>query len=463
MKPAERFEKYFKDKSVLIMGFGTEGRSTLDFLIKYFSDCRISIYDKNILRLGKDIRFITGDIDHIHDKFDVIIKSPGIPLTDEFVLRYKQIISSQTDIFLREFHDQAIGITGTKGKSTTVTLLNTILTDCGKNSILAGNIGVPVFDIIPEIDDSVIIVLELSSHQLQFIQKAPHISAILNVYPEHLDFYKNFIEYRAAKMNIVRMQNENDRIIFPIKEFAGLERKSVSLPFEIIIDGDQAIVYYSGSSIVLSLKCIELRGSHNLYNIGTALIASQLAGCDIKDAVQSVYGFKGLEHRLEFFGTYNGIDFYNDSISTIPQASVAAIKAFDNNIGSLILGGHFRGEEIIWTVLTDELKKSRIDNIFFLPDTGRMMYDDFVRSGFKEIHGGQSSILEWEDRQIRCFFCSNFDEMIPLLFKYTPAGTTCLLSPASSSYNMFKNFEERGKLFKEKVINYAKEIKNDKI
>jgi len=106
MNNKEKFEKYFCGKSVLIMGFGTEGRSTLDFLTKYFPDCRIAIYDKNVLRLEKNIRFITGEIDHIHDKFDLIIKSPGIPLPDGFVQRYKAVISSQTDIFLRELQAQ---------------------------------------------------------------------------------------------------------------------------------------------------------------------------------------------------------------------------------------------------------------------------------------------------------------------------------------------------------------------
>ncbi|MBU4485757.1 MAG: hypothetical protein KKD38_02400, partial [Candidatus Delongbacteria bacterium] len=270
-------------------------------------------------------------------------------------------------------------------------------------------------------------------------------------------------EYRSAKMNIVRMQDEDDQIIFPIKEFSGLERNSVSLPFEIIIDGGDAIVYYWKKSIVLSLKCIELKGNHNLYNIGTALIASQAVGCDIKDAIQSVYEFKGLEHRLEFFGTYFDIDFYNDSISTIPQATVAAIRAFDNNLGSLILGGHFRGEEIVWTVLSNELKKSNIGNMFFLPDTGILMYEDFIRSGFKEIQRGEYSILEWEGRQTKCFFCYNFDDMVPLIFRYTEINSNCLLSPASSSYNMFKNFEDRGETFKDKVINFKLGGTNDQI
>ncbi len=455
MRPVEKFDKYFKDKSVLILGFGSEGRSSLDFITNNFSGTRVAVYDKNILRMGKNVRFITGELDHIKDKFDIIIKSPGVPLTDDFALRYRSIISSQTDLFLREFNMQTIGITGTKGKSTTVSLLHSILTSSGKNSILAGNIGIPVFDIVDDIDDSSVIVLELSSHQLQYIKKAPHISAILNVYPEHLDFYKNFIEYRSAKMNIVKMQDEDDRIIFPIKEFSGLERKSVSVPFEIIIDGDDVLVYYRDSTIVLSQKCIELKGNHNLYNIGTALIAADMTGCDLKEAVRAVYDFRGLEHRLEYFGTYSGIEFYNDSISTIPQAAAAAIKAFDNRIGSIILGGHFRGDEIIWNALTEEIRKSRIDNIFFLPDTGKMIYEDLIRSGFNETVSDDRTRIELEDQSINCFFCSNFDELVPLIFRHTAKGSVCLLSPASSSYNMFRNFEERGRVFKEKIMNYG--------
>jgi UDP-N-acetylmuramoyl-L-alanine---L-glutamate ligase len=457
----ERFAKYFEGKSVLVMGMGTEGRSSLDFLLKHYPDCSISVYDKNPVRLGENLRFISGDICHIRDKFDIILKSPGIPLPDEFLLRYKNVISSQTDIFLREFHKNTVGITGTKGKSTTVSLLNAILFGCGRHSILAGNIGIPVFDILPEIAENTIIVLELSSHQLQFIKKAPHISVILNVYPEHLDFYKNFVEYRSAKLNIVKMQDEDDQIIFPIKEFSGLERRSVSVPFEIIIDGDDAIVYYWKNSIVLSRSSIELRGSHNLYNIGAALIAAQLSGCETEDSIQTVYSFKGLEHRLEFFGNFGGVDFYNDSISTIPQAAAAAIRSFDNKIGSLILGGHFRGEEIVWTTLSDELKKSEVANIFFLPETGLMIYNDLLSAGFKETDLGESRILEWEGRKIKCFFCDDLMRMIPMIKEFTPSGTVCLLSPASSSYNMFKNFEERGRVFKELVNKYYCGEKND--
>lgn len=449
----EKFDKYFKDKSVLIMGLGVEGMSTLDFLKNHFPQTKIAVYDRKPVRLGKDVRFITGNISDIMDKFDLIIKSPGIPLPNDFVLRNRNIISSQTDLFLREFHYQTIGVTGTKGKSTTVTLLNNILTSNGRNSILAGNIGVPVFDIIEEIDDTAVIVLELSSHQLQYIKKAPHISAILNVYPEHLDFYKNFIEYRSAKLNIVRLQTEDDQIVFPIKEFAGLERNSVSVPFEIIIDGDDVIIYYWKNSIVLSRKCIELKGLHNLYNIGTALILSQLAGCNTDDAIQTVYDFKGLEHRLEFFGKFSEIDFYNDSISTIPQATAAAIRSLDNMIGTLILGGHFRGDEIVWDSLTEEIKKSFIQNIIFLPETGPMIFEHLLNSGFEESGEGNVTI-QWHEKKTNCFFCKNFSEIIPLIFEKTPKDSVCILSPASSSYNMFKNFEERGSVFKKLVKEY---------
>ncbi|MBN2857035.1 MAG: UDP-N-acetylmuramoyl-L-alanine--D-glutamate ligase [Candidatus Delongbacteria bacterium] len=449
-----KMAKYFEDKSVLIMGLGVEGMSTLDFLKNHFPKTKIAVYDRKPVRLGKDVRFITGNISDIMDKFDLIIKSPGIPLPNDFVLRNRQIISSQTDLFLREFNQQTIGVTGTKGKSTTVTLLHNILTSSGRNSILAGNIGVPVFDIIEETDDTTTVVLELSSHQLQYIKKAPHISAILNVYPEHLDFYKNFIEYRSAKLNIVRFQSEDDQIVFPIKEFSGLERNSVSVPFEIILDGDDVIVYYWKNSIVLSKKCIELKGLHNLYNIGTALILSQLAGCETADAVQTVYEFKGLEHRLEFFGKFREIEFYNDSISTIPQATAAALRSLDNMIGTLILGGHFRGDEIVWDTLTEEIKKSFIQNIIFLPETGPMIFEHLLQSGFEE-NGDGNITIQWHEKRTNCYFCSDFNEIIPLIFEKTPKNSVCLLSPASSSYNMFKNFEERGSVFKKLVKEFT--------
>ncbi len=452
MKVLNKFAKYFSGKSVLIMGFGAEGRSSHDFLKKYFPDAKITIYDKEPVRMQNGSRFISGSISSIEDRFDIILKSPGIPLPGDFLLKYRPVLSSQTDIFLREFHAQTIGVTGTKGKSTTVTLLHNILLNCGKNSILAGNIGVPVFDIIDYIEDSSVVVLELSSHQLQFIQRSPHISALLNVYPEHLDFYKNFVEYRSAKMNIVKMQSEEDQIVFPVKEFKGLERNSVSVPFEIIIDGDDVIVYYWKSSIVLSKKCIELKGLHNLYNIGTALILSQLAGCNTDEAVQTIYNFKGLEHRLEMFGNYRGIEFCNDSISTIPQATAAAIKSFGNVIGTLILGGYFRNNDIVWDDLVNEIKTSFIGNIIFLPDTGTMIYDSLIASGFSRSETEGVISIEYKGRATKCFFCDNFEDLAFIIFEHTKKNSVCLFSPASSSYNMFKNFEERGKKFKEMII-----------
>ena len=461
MKITERFGKYFTGKSVLIMGFGTEGRSSYDFLKRHFPDVKITIYDKNPVRMQNGARFISGSISNIKDNFDIILKSPGIPLPGDFLVKYIPILSSQTDIFLREFYAQTIGVTGTKGKSTTVTLLHHILQNSGKNSILAGNIGVPVFDIVDYIDESSVVVLELSSHQLQFIQRSPHISALLNVYPEHLDFYKNFIEYRSAKMNIVKMQSEEDQIVFPVKEFRGLERNSVSVPFEIIIDGDDVIVYYWKSSIVLSKKCIELKGSHNLYNIGAALILSQLAGCNTEEAVQTVYNFKGLEHRMEMFGNYRDIEFCNDSISTIPQATAAAIRAFGNVIGTLILGGYFRNSDIVWETLVEEIKISSVGNIVFLPDTGKMIYESLMSTGFTSYESDGITVIEYNGRKIKCFFCERFDELPPIIFEQTKAHSVCLFSPASSSYNMFKNFEERGKSFKKVISDYVKGVSND--
>jgi UDP-N-acetylmuramoylalanine-D-glutamate ligase len=202
----EKLKKYFNDKNILILGYGKEGISSFEFIYKNYSPKSITIYDKRDISENFKVKNVTlisdVELESIDGNFDIIIKSPGIPLSDEFVNKFEDIISSQTDIFLREFGNITIGITGTKGKSTTATLTHKILKDSGKHALLGGNIGVPCFDLIPDINEETIVVLELSSHQLQYIKNGPKIAIFLNLYPEHLDFYKDVKNYAKAKMKI---------------------------------------------------------------------------------------------------------------------------------------------------------------------------------------------------------------------------------------------------------------------
>ncbi|NOR44281.1 MAG: UDP-N-acetylmuramoyl-L-alanine--D-glutamate ligase [Candidatus Delongbacteria bacterium] len=454
-----KLNKYFNNKNILILGYGKEGISSFEFISKNFSPKSTTIYDKRDISENfkvKNVKLISEiEPESIDGDFDIIMKSPGIPLSDEFVIKFEKIITSQTDIFLRVFGDFTIGITGTKGKSTTATLTHKILKDSGRHTLLGGNIGVPCFDLIHDINNETIVVLELSSHQLQYIKNGPKIAIFLNIYPEHLDFYKNLKSYAKAKMNI--LNSGNNLVIYPKKEFSEIKTKSHKISFTIdIVDGIANITYAQNDkhiSFEINTNKLKLKGAHNLNNIAAAAIACFLKECGLQYIIQSIYSFKGLEHRLEYCGKIRNIHFYNDSISTIPQTTIAALRTFNNEIGSLILGGFFRGKEITFTELAEEIEQSKVRNIFFLPETGIMIFEELLQAGFelKVDNFTPYTTIEKEGWPIKCFFANDFDSMKGFIFKYTPRDSICLLSPASSSYNSFKNFEERGNRFKEMI------------
>ncbi|VAW29857.1 UDP-N-acetylmuramoylalanine--D-glutamate ligase, partial [hydrothermal vent metagenome] len=208
-------EVFTEGKSILILGFGKEGRSTFSFLSKHFPGCKVGIADQNTriadeqinvpLHLGKNYLHALND-------YDLIIKSPGIMLRG-ISKNTKERISSQTDLFLREFGRQTIGVTGTKGKSTTASLIHHLLKNMGKPAVLMGNIGLPAFDFIEKIDADDLIIYELSAHQLEFVHSSPHIAVLLNLFPEHLDYFGTFEKYKQAKMNIFRFQKTGDKAI----------------------------------------------------------------------------------------------------------------------------------------------------------------------------------------------------------------------------------------------------------
>ncbi|MCD6579934.1 hypothetical protein J7L48_10715, partial [bacterium] len=249
----------------------------------------------------------------------------------------------------------------------------------------------------------------------------------------------------------------NKYIIYPEKEFSKLNTESKKIAFKINIVDNIAIINFeinnAKNQLDINIGKLKLKGEHNLYNIASSVIASILSGCEIQNILQSIYSFKGLEHRLEYCGKIKNIDFYNDSISTIPQTTIAALRTFDNKIGSLILGGFFRDKEIIFTELAKEIGNSEINNIFFLPETGIMIFEELLQRDFELIVENSNSytLVEKNGHFIKCFFVNNFDSLKKFIFKYTPTNSICLLSPASSSYNMFKNFEERGNKFKEMI------------
>ena len=444
-----------KNKRILLLGFGKEGKSTYQFINEHYPDTDLSIADANpdvdtsIIK-NKAHRVITGnDYMDIIAQYDIVIKTPGISLKDYHLLTKKPIISSQTDLFLNAYADQCIGITGTKGKSTTTSLIHHILQSTGQSSLIAGNIGIPLFDIIPKISKEDKIIIELSSHQLEFIRKGPAIAVLLNIFEEHLDHYNSFYDYQSAKFNIATKQNENNCFIYPISDplidLLIKQKQPVSEPKGFSLHPHkQAFCYMNNHHFVLRLNDKEeilfavsdtfpLKGQHNHQNVCAALLAVVLSQKTINPSAleKAVYSFKSLAHRMEYVATIHQIDFYNDSISTIPQSTIAALEAIEN-VNTLILGGMDRG--IDYTPLIKIFTDSAVEHFIFTGKAGERMMQLCKDIGNKKY-----------------YFSNDYEEIVAIAKRVTRKNHACLLSPAASSYDAFKNFEERGKLFKELV------------
>lgn len=442
-----------ENEKVLLLGFGREGKSSYHFIRHYFPDKIIAIADKNeavfkeILK-DKNIELYFGEnyLDAIA-QHTFILKSPGISLKN-INLPAEITISSQTDLFIQEFHEQIIGITGTKGKSTTANLIYHILKKVGKNVLIAGNMGIPLFDIIENITYNTIIVCEFSSHQLEYVQKSPHISILLNFFQEHLDFYKDYESYQLSKYNIAKYQTSDDFFIYP-KKFELIENLVQKVPLkskiETYSDSERSdltikndIFISKGREIGKHTLEIPLKGKHNALNIAAALLACLHYEKDNERLFETIKTFSPLPHRMEFVGNYHQVSFYNDSIATIPEASIQAILAL-KNVGTLILGGYDRG--IDYSNFMETLAKLNISNIIFTGEAGKRMM---------KIH---------EDLKLQSgsnfYFCDEYKKIVDLAFEHTPKGKICLLSPAASSFDKFNNFEHRGDAFKELIVNYV--------
>lgn len=413
-----------RGKRILIAGFGREGQSTLRFLQKFLPNAIVGIADKNESAFKnldkKRYKLFSGD-DYLQSAaaYDIVIKTPGISLKDIDIDLSK--ISSQTDLFLDAFHNQIIGVTGTKGKSTTSTLIYHLLKESGKDVILAGNIGIPVFDCLQKINRNTIIVYELSAHQLQFINRSPHVGILLNVFEEHLDHFGTYDKYKCSKINIMRYMSDSDIAVLNNKlcyDASILEKRYVD--FE----------NYSFDDYDIKWDKIPLLGEHNKLNVKAALCACYSFGLTIEGLIPHLYSFSPLEHRQEFVGTFKGVRFYNDSISTIPQATIAALNTI-KNVNFLLLGGFDRG--IDYEPLVAYLKENVLPYVMVTGKAGETIKNKLHDADYN------GDIIEYTDME------SAFE----IVRKLSKEGDICLLSPAAASYDRYKNFEERGRIFKE--------------
>jgi len=385
-------------KSILIWGYGREGKSTERFLQRECPDTKISIFEGKLEEIDEE-------------KYDFIIKSPGIVMLED-----RPGYISQTELFLKEFGRQVIGVTGTKGKSTTSAMLYKVLSDCSdKNVILLGNIGKPCLDYFEEVTPETIVVFEMSCHQLMHTRVSPHIAVFLNLYEEHLDYYGTADAYFEAKSHITRFQKRDDIV------YLGENVPYISTQAKRIVIPRKDIYRYQ----------MHILGEHNQYNAEFVHeIAVDVYGCD-EDAVrESLKDFEGLPHRLQFLGERDGVKYYDDSISTIPEAAISASDSIPD-IQTILIGGMDRG--INYDILINFIKKRSDLKFICSYDSGKRIFD---------------AVGECD----HCFYREDLKAAVGYARQITDKGRACALSPAAASYGYFKNFEERGDAFREYVF-----------
>lgn len=421
----DRLRALLEGKRILIAGYGREGKSAERLIQRLVPDAQYTVSIQVEDGRWKD----QGDKWHDEWPFDIVIKSPGIP-NFQFPTSNFQL-TSLTDMFLQVYGDLTIGVTGTKGKSTTASLIHHLL----PGSILAGNIGIPLFDILDELREGSIVVAELSCHQLENIHRSPHIAVLLNLFQEHLDHYENYMGYKMAKMQIALHQHEGDHFFFCTDNE---ELRLLVNSYELRVKGGlhpYSIGEISDEERVL-LEACPLEGEHNRSNALVACRVARLAG--VKDGLRErLSSFRGLRHRMEKVGEVCGISWYDDSISTIPAATIAAVRAL-GHVDTLILGGFDRG--IDYSPLVGFLKDNPVQNLVFVGQAGRRIHS--LINTFKH-----SNILIEDD----------YTKIVPWCAGHTPQGGVVLLSPAAASYDAFKNFEVRGDFYREQIMKLGKD------
>lgn len=432
----------FYNKKIAILGYGREGKSSLQFLLNN------GIQPENITLLDKEIpqelpidaiNTVWGDtyLEGL-DSYDIIIKTPGISLYTPKIYPYRAKITTQAQIFFDSYQGKIIAISGTKGKSTTATLTYQTLKAAGKNVQLIGNIGNPVLDYLnvqdPSKQQEEIVVFEISSYMLDGLKKHNYISVLLNIYADHLDWHEGFENYKNAKLNILSGSKHlliRDEIIGKHPEL----QKNIADHSSYIFWHQGKYSYHAGAFFIdgekqFDEKDILLKGEHNMLNISAVLGICDIMHIDPSLLKKVLLSFHGLPHRMENIWIYGWITWIDDAISTTPESTIQAIKTFGKHIDTIFLWGTDRGyvfDDLIKTIISYGIK-----NVILFPDSGERIL---------------KSITEYDKGKIRIFQTNDMKEAVKFAYTYTQQEKICLLSTASPSYSLWKNFEEKGDLF----------------
>lgn len=411
------------NKHIGIWGMGKEGISAKQAISKYASPVSITeINEENLSEIFK---------------CDILIKSPGVSLYRPEITEAKKqgiIITSGTNLFFanKNPHATVIAVTGTKGKSTTSSLLAYTLKTLGENVVLGGNIGVPLVDLVDSRADY--IVAELSSYQCADFNGAPDIGVLVNLYPEHLPWHGTHDRYYQDKLTMVsqaktQLLNALDDRTHKYTDSDNRFQKAIYFNNTIHSDGAW---FYEGDKKLFPCASLNLVGEHNRQNACGVLTVIRHLGLNLTDCEQAFKTFQALPHRLQTIGHKNGLTFIDDSISTTPETAIAALKAIGHEHPiTLIAGGQDRGQD--FSDLVDYIKNHPTVQLITLPDTGGRLAEIAHKNG------------------IPVSACKTMPEAVQTATEITPVGGTVLLSPAAPSYNMYKNFEERGTDFKNNI------------
>lgn len=437
-------------KRIGVFGAGAEGRSMWEALRRWGGYPPVVLSDQPTPpgAVPAEIRCCSGkEMVQALGQIDLLVRSPGIRLSHSLLAEAarRQIeVTTTTNLFLSELRSAGspvIGITGSKGKSTTSTLTYQVLREAGRPAVLAGNIGTPCLDVLDEaLNRKAVAVLELSSYQCSDLAVGPDVAVLLCLFPEHMNWHGSVAAYYEAKLRLAHAQRPEDLTIYSAADQELVSRLPLGParhePFQdpcgLHFTGGW---FYHGTRKLFPDTQVLLRGRHNRINAVAALAATRRFGATPEHLARVLSTFHGLPHRLERVPSQSAIHWINDSISTAPQATVAALEAFAREVDTLIVGGSDRGFD--YSVLARALPESTVRTVISLPPGG-----EGVETAIRAVCPPGKPTL---------YSAVSLRDAVHLAARTTAPGRICLFSPASPSYGIFRNFEDRGEQFRQLV------------
>ncbi len=454
MNKLDEFKYNVAGKNITVIGIGISNLPLIKYLVSLGANVtacdRRSAEDlgENYTELEKlGVKFNLGDGYLNNLSGDMIFKTPGMRYDVPELLKAKEngsIVTSEMEVFFEVCPSHIIAVTGSDGKTTTTTLIHKMMTDAGYKTWLGGNIGNPLLTDTEKMKENDWVILELSSFQLHTMRKSPEIAVITNISPNHLDMHKDYKEYIDAKKNIMLYQNEGDTLIVNADNQVTADiGKSANGAVKYFSRNDMADVYLDGNIIkrgiveILNIKDIKIPGMHNVENYMAAIAA--VSGLVSKDVIVNVAKtFGGVEHRIELVRTLDGVKYYNSSIDSSPNRTINTLRVFPNKV-IMIAGGKDKG------IPYDEIGPALAEHVKVLILIGATS-DKIQEALDAEINKTGNG------KDIEVIRATSYEDAVNTARSKAHDGDVVLLSPASTSFDMFRNFEERGNLFK-KIVN----------